>query len=72
MSGELITITSGPVHGRGAVCNVPGRFERYPVAPFDDGWGTLDEEAHDVRPGGLATVVTPEPAETRKKSLSPW
>ncbi len=41
--------------GRGAVRNVAGRFERFQVTPFDDGWGTLDEPAPALR-----TVVTPE------------
>jgi DNA repair photolyase len=39
--------------GRGAVRNVPGRFERFHVTPFDDGWGSLDEPVSRVD-----TVVT--------------
>jgi len=41
------------------VRNVTGRFERYPVTPFDDGWGGLDEAAPP-----LETTVTPEPSRT--------
>lgn len=41
--------------GRGATGNPAGRFERFDVVPFDDGWGSLDEE-----PARLETTVTPE------------
>jgi DNA repair photolyase len=33
-----------PIKGRGAVRNVTGRFETVDVVPFDDGWGSLDQE----------------------------
>jgi DNA repair photolyase len=46
-----------PPAGRGASRNLPGRFVRQRVEPFDDGWGSLDEPAARVE-----TTVTPEPA----------
>jgi len=59
MSGES-SVPPVPVRtGRGAVRNVPGRFERFNTTPFDDGWGSLDEPAPR-----LETVVTPEPVRT--------
>lgn len=45
--------------GRGAVRNVPGRFEKIRLSSFDDGWGTLD-----LPVGRLKTVVTQETART--------
>ncbi len=48
-----------PPAGRGAVANVPHRFERCRLSPFDDGWGSLDEPAPKLR-----TVVTAEAART--------
>lgn len=45
--------------GRGAARNVPGRFERFHVTPFDDGWGSLDEPVARVD-----TVVTPDASRT--------
>jgi DNA repair photolyase len=47
-----------PARGRGAVSNLPGRFETQHVEPADDGWNTPPEE--DLPP--LATTVKPEPA----------
>ncbi len=41
--------------GRGAVSNLPGRFQKQCVVPFDDGWGSLDEPAPAIE-----TTVTPE------------
>ena len=55
MSGDE---SKGP-RGRGAVRNVPGRFERFPVTPFDDGWGNLDEPAPKIE-----TTITGEAART--------
>jgi DNA repair photolyase len=46
-----------PVHGRGAVSNASGRFERQVAEAFDDGWGELDE-----KPAPLRTVLTAEKA----------
>jgi len=46
--------TALPIRGRGAVSNVPNRFERFRVTAFDDGWGSLDEPAPR-----LETTVTP-------------
>jgi DNA repair photolyase len=48
-----------PLKGRGAVRNLPGRFERVTREPFDDGWTDRDE-----KPAALRTVVTPDPART--------
>jgi DNA repair photolyase len=45
--------------GRGAARNVPGRFERLHVTPFDDGWGSLDEPVSRVD-----TVVTADASRT--------
>ena len=45
--------------GRGAIRNVPGRFERFHVTPFDDGWGSLDEPVSRVD-----TVVTADASRT--------
>jgi len=49
--------TALPIRGRGAVSNVPNRFDRFRVTPFDDGWGSLDEPAPR-----LETTVTAETA----------
>jgi DNA repair photolyase len=59
MSGDESKRLPDPPRGRGAVRNVPGRFERFPVAPFDDGWGGLDEPAPKIE-----TTVTDASART--------
>jgi len=59
MSGETSAPPAKGSRGRGAVRNVPGRFERFNTTPFDDGWGSLDEPAPR-----LETVVTPESVRT--------
>lgn len=43
--------------GRGAVTNIPGRFEEQIIARTDDGWWQEPEE-----PGAPATYITPETA----------
>jgi DNA repair photolyase len=43
------------VRGRGAVSNPSGRFEPFRRVPFDDGWGSADDQ-----PERLQTTVTPE------------
>ena len=43
--------------GRGSTSRASGRFEKYAVEAFDDGWGTVDEE-----PSPLRTVVMPDTA----------
>ena len=42
-----------PLHGRGARTNASGRYERYAVEAFDDGWA-----GEEIAP--LETIVTPE------------
>lgn len=46
-----------PLHGRGARSNASGRYERFALEAFDDGWS-----ADEVRP--LETIVTPETAKS--------
>jgi len=43
--------------GRGSSSRQEGRYERFASTPFDDGWGTFDEPAPNLR-----TRVTPESA----------
>ncbi|GGB63977.1 PA0069 family radical SAM protein [Henriciella pelagia] len=45
--------------GRGAISNQAGRFEHETHAAFDDGWGTIDDEA-----ARLKTTLTREVAKT--------
>ncbi|HSR66779.1 MAG TPA: PA0069 family radical SAM protein [Acidobacteriota bacterium] len=33
-----------PIKGRGAVSNPASRFHKQSISPFDDGWGTIEEE----------------------------
>jgi DNA repair photolyase len=51
-----------PRRGRGAVRNVPGRFEVHTVEPFDDGWGTVDRPVPPLRtttrPDRSRTILT--------------
>lgn len=42
-----------PIKGRGAVSNMPGRFQSEDLEAFDDGWGNLDF----IRPAPLKTQV---------------
>ncbi|HSR49487.1 MAG TPA: PA0069 family radical SAM protein [Acidobacteriota bacterium] len=44
-----------PIKGRGAVSNVTSRFHKQSISPFDDGWGTIEEE-----PGRPETEVRME------------
>lgn len=56
-----------PVHsikGRGTVERSAHRFERDTRAAFDDGWGTLDEQALDQPAAPPATEVTHELAKS--------
>lgn len=46
-----------PLKGRGALTNIPGRFEEQIIARSDDGWWQEPEE-----PGAPATYITPETA----------
>ena len=46
-----------PLHGRGARTNASGRYERFSIEAFDDGWA-----AEEVT--RLETLVTPELAKT--------
>jgi DNA repair photolyase len=50
-----------PRKGRGAVGNPEGRFERFRTEPFDDGWGSLEDEAEQGAGQGIPTTVTPMP-----------
>lgn len=59
MPGEKFRLPTPVRKGRGAVRNVPGRFERLHVKPFDDGWGSLDEPVPRVD-----TVVTADASRT--------
>ena len=38
-----------PVKGRGTVWAIEHRFTTLGHQPFDDGWGTLDQHAHEER-----------------------
>jgi DNA repair photolyase len=46
-----------PLHGRGARTNASGRYERFAVEAFDDGWAAEETSR-------LETIVTPELAKT--------
>ena len=46
--------------GRGALGNPANRFDPREVEPFDDGWGSLEQE--ELPP--LETIVTPETSRT--------
>jgi DNA repair photolyase len=48
-----------PRKGRGAASNDSGRFEAEKRVPFDDGWGTADEQ-----PAPLATTLTVDTTRT--------
>ncbi len=50
-----MVLRKGAKKGRGAVSNLPGRLQKQDLVPFDDGWGSLDEPAPEIR-----TTVTPE------------
>lgn len=50
-----MALRKGAKKGRGAVSNLPGRFQKQDLVPFDDGWGSLDEPAPAIQ-----TTVTPE------------
>ncbi len=51
--------TPSAQHGRGAVSNPAGRFEAFASVAFDDGWGSLEDDA-----GRVKTVVAPERAKS--------
>jgi DNA repair photolyase len=38
-----------PIKGRGTAWATPHRFESHLIEPFDDGWGTLEQAAHEDR-----------------------
>ena len=50
-----VVLPTHPIKGRGAATQMPHRFEKLSRSAYDDGWGTLEEEAsHPLR---LATEV---------------
>ncbi len=59
LSSNPDSALKAPEKGRGAVSNLPGRFERHTLTPFDDRWGSLDDD-----PPRLQTTVTAESART--------
>jgi hypothetical protein len=50
------------IKGRGAVSNLPGRFETQRIDAVDDGWTPFEDDTH-ITPR-LTTSVTPELAKT--------
>ena len=55
---------SEPVKGRGTVWAIEHRYSRRSADSYDDGWGTLDQQASEERLGPETTVV-----EERVKSI---
>ena len=53
-----------PVKGRGTVWAIEHRYSRQSAESYDDGWGTLDQQAGEERLGPETTVV-----EERVKSI---
>ena len=56
--------------GRGAISNQAGRYERHTHDPFDDGWGTIEDEA-----APLETILMDDTAKTIitfNNSSGPW
>ena len=56
--------TSEPVKGRGTVWAIEHRYSRRSADSYDDGWGTLDQQASEERLGPKTTIV-----EERVKSI---
>ena len=48
------------IKGRGSVTNPTGRFEATSTVPFDDGWGSVEQE----EPESVQTVLHPETSRT--------
>jgi DNA repair photolyase len=48
---------SSPVKGRGTVWAIEHRYARQTADSYDDGWGTLDQQASEERLGPETTVV---------------
>ena len=55
---------SEPVKGRGTVWAIEHRYSRRSADSYDDGWGTLDQQANEERLGPETTIV-----EERVKSI---
>ncbi|MCM5679826.1 PA0069 family radical SAM protein [Schlegelella sp. S2-27] len=55
---------ASPIKGRGTAVRIAHRFERDLRAGFDDGWGTLDQDAQEERLLPATTVI-----EERAKSV---
>jgi DNA repair photolyase len=53
-----------PTKGRGTVWAIEHRYARQTGESYDDGWGTLDQHAHEERLGPETTVI-----EERVKSI---
>jgi DNA repair photolyase len=56
--------TRTPGRGRGTVWAIEHRYARQTAESYDDGWGTLDQHAHEERLGPETTVI-----EERVKSI---
>ena len=61
---ETPTADRKPVKGRGTVWAIEHRFSRQSGEPYDDGWGTLEQEAHEERLSPGTQVI-----EERVKSI---
>jgi hypothetical protein len=58
------TAARTPTKGRGTVWAIEHRYARQTGESYDDGWGTLDQEASEERLGPETTVI-----EERVKSI---
>ncbi len=62
---------SAPVKGRGTVWAIEHRYSRQSGESYDDGWGTLDQEASEERLGPETTVVEERAKTILSKNDSP-
>ena len=62
---------SAPVKGRGTVWAIEHRYSRQAGESYDDGWGTLDQQAGEERLGPETTVVEEHAKTILSKNDSP-
>ena len=52
-----LELAPAPLKGRGTVWAIESRYERRSHEAFDDGWGTLDQAAHEERLAPATQVI---------------
>ncbi|MEP6740791.1 MAG: PA0069 family radical SAM protein, partial [Caldimonas sp.] len=65
------SVGAAPVKGRGTVWAIEHRYSRQTAESYDDGWGTIDQEASEERLAPDTTVIEEQAKSILSKNDSP-